>query len=115
MNLKTCNVRVYLPKFKFDFDVDMNEPLKELGMERAFTPSSGNELFISKVKHKAIIDVNEKGTEAAAVTGVVCMNLCAGPSYERKIFDADHPFIFIIQDNRNQNILFMGKVEKPLY
>jgi serpin B len=108
-------VKVNLPKFKFDSDVEMNEPLKEMGMKRAFVPASANELYIDKVMHKAIIDVNEEGTEAAAVTGVMVATRAMPSTDDVKNFIADHPFIFIIQDNMTNNILFMGKVENPEY
>lgn len=113
--LATYEVKVYLPKFKFEYGANLNKPLKEIGMERAFTPMSANELYISTVLHKAIIDVNEKGTEAAAATAVAMETRMAEPIYERRDFKADHPFLFIIQENMNQNILFMGKVETPKY
>lgn len=111
----TYNVEVQLPKFKFDFDAEMSEPLKKIGMQRAFTAKSANELIIGTVKHKAIIDVNEEGTEAAAATVVAMVTRSMPMQYERREFIADHPFIFLIQDDLNQNILFMGKVENPVY
>ncbi len=113
--LKTYKVNVQLPKFKFDFDADLNEPLKKIGMARAFTSKTADELYIDKVLHKAIIDVNEKGTEAAAVTAVAMTTRSMPPQYEYREFNANHPFIFVIQDNKTQNILFMGKVENPVY
>jgi serpin B len=114
-NLSTYKVKVNLPKFKFDFNVALNDPLKELGMERAFTQKSANELYIDKVLHKAIVDVNEEGTEAAAVTGVMVTTRSAPSNDDMKIFNADHPFLFVIQDKITKNILFMGKVEQPEY
>ncbi len=114
--LKTYKVEVSLPKFKFEYEADMNEPLIQLGIERAFNPMSANEIYISKVKHKAIINVNEEGAEAAAVTEAEVSEMSAPPiNYEQRIFNANHPFLFVIQDNRTQNILFMGKVEEPVY
>ncbi|MBI9031306.1 serpin family protein [bacterium] len=113
--LKTYDVYVELPKFKFDFDAEMSQPLKQLGMQRAFTAKSANELIIGTVKHKAIIDVNEEGTEAAAATVVAMVTRSMPIQYEKREFIADHPFIFLIQDDLNQNILFMGKVENPVY
>ncbi len=114
-DLETYKVNVQLPKFKFDFDADLNEPLKKIGMTRAFYSKTADELYIDKVLHKAIIDVNEEGTEAAAVTAVAMTTRSMPQQYEQREFIADHPFLFIIQDNRNQNILFMGKVENPVY
>ena len=67
-------------------------------------------LMITDVVHKAFIEVNEEGTEAAAATGVVVGATSIG---ETKIFTADHPFIFIIQEKATGNILFMGKMENP--
>lgn len=116
-DLKTYEVKVYLPKFKFEFKKTMNDALIQLGMGRAFNPISETELYIGKVLHKAVIDVNEKGTEAAAVTAVAMGDMSAppGPPLEKRVFDANHPFIFVIQDNMTKNILFMGKVENPEY
>lgn len=113
--LKTYKVDVHFPKFKFEYGANLNKPLQEIGMERAFIPLSANELYISTVLHKAIIDVNEKGTEAAAATAVAMATRMAGPIYERREFNADHPFLFLIQENMTENILFMGKVETPKY
>ncbi|MBI9031305.1 serpin family protein [bacterium] len=113
-NLDIYEVEVHFPKFKFDFDAELNEVLKKIGMDRAFVGKTADELYIDKVLHRAIIDVNEAGTEAAAVTGVF-MTDGMSPQYEKRKFIADHPFIFVIQDDRNQNILFMGKVEYPVY
>jgi serpin B len=65
------------------------------------------------VVHKAYIDVNEEGTEAAAATGVVMLSTSIAEPQEFKVFRADHPFIFSIEDNTNGNILFLGRMEKP--
>ena len=70
------------------------------------------DLFISAVIHKAFVDVNEEGTEAAAATAVVMTKGEAiGPP--RPIFRADHPFLFLIRDNRTGSILFLGRVMNP--
>ena len=96
-----------------------------MGIPRAFDPNAadfsgmtGNhELFISAVIHKAFIDVNEKGTEAAAATAVVMEHATAMPPRFRPpttpVFRADHPFVFLIRDNRSGGILFMGRVTDP--
>jgi len=68
------------------------------------------ELFISAVVHKAYIDVNEEGTEAAAATGVI-MRLTAVA--EPLVFRADRPFLFLIRDNVTESILFIGRVTNP--
>ncbi|XP_013793886.1 leukocyte elastase inhibitor-like, partial [Limulus polyphemus] len=69
--------------------------------------SSKNELSVSEIKHKAVIEVNEEESEAAAVTGGVIVVTSLGP-----IFYADHPFLFIIRDNRSGMILFLGRVNE---
>jgi serpin B len=92
-----------------------------MGMPTAFTfgaDFSGMDgtggLFIDDVFHKAFVDVNEEGTEAAAATAVM-MTLSYHMDYEPiPVFRADHPFIFLIQDNDTGNILFMGRVVNPV-
>ncbi|PIZ43322.1 proteinase IV, partial [candidate division WWE3 bacterium CG_4_10_14_0_2_um_filter_42_7] len=86
----------------------------------AFTRDSANfsgmdgtqNLFIQKVIHQAFVDVNEEGTEAAAATGVSMGITSVGPT-QIPVFRADHPFIFVIQDRENGNILFLGRVANP--
>ena len=68
-------------------------------------------MFISDARHKAYVDVNEEGTEAAAVTGIGFSITSAGPP--TPFFRADHPFVFLIQDDQTGNILFMGRVTDP--
>jgi serpin B len=70
-------------------------------------------LHISKVLHKAVIEVNEEGTEAAAATAVIMMKRCAVVRNPPQEFVCNRPFIFIIHDNKNHSILFIGKYEKP--
>lgn len=117
-------VKVYFPKFKTTSQFQMADTLKAMGMELAFDANAadfsgmtgGRDLFISAVIHKAFVDVNEEGTEAAAATGVVMMPTAA-PIEEPKeppVFRADHPFIFMIRDNRNGAILFLGRITNPL-
>jgi serpin B len=71
-------------------------------------------LAISEVIHKAFVEVNEEGTEAAAATAVV-MSRCAAvmPTREPKIFKADHPFLFFIRDTNTSAVLFSGRVLDP--
>ncbi len=108
---------IYIPKFEFTKKYFLKESLKAMGMPTAFslkadfTGMTGNkELYISSVIHQAYIKVDEKGTEAAGATAVVMELKALMPG---KIFKADHPFIFIIQDKETGNILFMGKVTNP--
>lgn len=113
---------IYLPKFTFDTSYGLNEPLKDLGMNNAFTSSAdfskitgAKDLFISDVLHKAYIDVNEEGTEAAAATAVVMTFTSKdGGGSSRIEFDANHPFLYMIQHKQTGTILFMGSVSNPL-
>jgi serpin B len=110
---------VLIPKFRLESRYSMPKVLKSMGMKTAFTPKAdlsgmdgkpGN-LFIDDVIHQGYIDVNEQGTEAAAATAVVISQSARVPSYP--VFIANRPFIFIIQDRDNNNILFMGRVVNP--
>jgi serpin B len=111
---------VYLPKFKMTCGtLELNKILAAMGMKEAFTDSADfsgmsgrKDLCISNVMHKAFIEVNEEGTEAAAATAVG-MRLTAMP-LAPPVFRADRPFIFIIKENAGaQTILFMGRVCNP--
>ena len=117
--MQATNVDVYFPKFKITWGTfSLNKALIALGMPDAFNPQKADfsgingkgDIWISDVFHKAFVEVNEEGTEAAAATAVV---LIKGIDLE-PIFRADHPFIFIIKDNRSQRILFMGRVMNPV-
>jgi len=108
---------IYLPKFTFETKYFMIPTLSEMGMPTAFTGNADfsgmdgtRNLMITEVIHQAFVQVDEKGTEAAAATAVVMGESAAMP---RNIFRADHPFIFIIQEKETENILFMGKVVDP--
>lgn len=117
-------VKVYLPKFKTTAEFMLSGTLQSLGMKSAFNPDAADfsgiteseDVFISAVIHKAFVEVNEEGTEAAAATGIA-MAGSAAPIEEQKeppVFRVDHPFVFLIQDNRNDAILFLGRVTNPL-
>ncbi|MCH5211527.1 MAG: S-layer homology domain-containing protein [Oscillospiraceae bacterium] len=106
---------VSMPKFKIEFSTELNEILRSMGMELAFEPeiadfrnitSSGN-YFIDKTIHKTYIDVDEYGTEAAAVTSVGLGATALPP--EPIEFKADKPFTFVIYDHTNEEVLFMGE------
>jgi len=115
---------ISLPKFEFDSKYFMKDTLTALGMPTAFKDpalsgldgadfsgmTAERELFISAVIHQAFVKVDEQGTEAAAATAVVKGLTSAMP---RNVFQADHPFVFIIQEKETGNILFMGKVVNP--
>ena len=117
---RELNVAVLLPKFKLAAQFSLAKPLGEMGMTDAFSPGADfsgmdgeRDLFISAVVHKAFVDVNEEGTEAAAATGVVMrMNAVRMPR-PTPIFRADHPFIFLIRDLHSGSILFLGRVVDP--
>ena len=112
-------VDVWLPRFTFNWESDLNDILSSLGMSVAFSDTQANfskinpndQLFISKVKHKTYIQVDEEGTEAAAVTSVGIATASAGPETE---FYAIRPFLFFITEGDTGAILFAGKVENPL-
>jgi len=113
-------VLVALPKFKMTSEFELSKTLQSMGMTDAFwlppADFSGmtgkKDLFIAKVIHKAFVEVNEKGTEAAAATAVV-MHLAVAMPSKTKVFRADHPFLFLIRDNRTGSILFIGRVMNP--
>jgi len=109
---------VIIPKFKFAYEKELNKVLQAMGLTLAFDSDKADfsniiediPLFISKVKHKTFIEVNEKGTEAAAVTSVEIRTTSIGPSNQ---FVADRPFLFVIREKYTNSILFMGRVEDP--
>lgn len=137
--LKQRGMRVWLPKFKLETGYTLGDGgetprgvLPEMGMIRAFTdPQFGepsaqfdgmctsddprHRLFISDVFHKAFLEVNEKGTEAAAATAVVQDTAVAAPEDVPFIpsFKADRPFVFLIRDNQTGSILFLGRCLEP--
>lgn len=121
--MKHETVSLSLPRFKLEGTYDMKDCLMTLGVKNAFYSSSAEfnrisllkGLFISKVVHRTFIEVAELGTEAAAVTGIYMPYTSDGSSKQElfKEFNANHPFLFIIQEKENGNILFMGKVTSP--
>jgi serpin B len=112
-----------LPKFKMTRQFELQQTLGAMGMPQAFGAradfsgmTGGRDLFISAVIHKAFVDVNEEGTEAAAATAVMMMEMAMQsrtPLPPPIVFRADHPFVFLIRDNRSGGILFMGRVTDP--
>ncbi len=113
---------LYLPKFTLEYDLLMNDVLKAMGMEVAFSPLEANfnrmydagqvegNMRIGKVKHKTFVKVNEEGTEAAAVTSVEMVLEGAPPSMR-----VNRPFIFVIRENHSGSILFAGKIVDPVW
>ncbi len=113
-SLQKTEAEVWLPRFKAAAEFRLDEQLKVLGMMDAFSGAADfSGMFesrgatISAVVHKAIVEVNEAGTEAAAATGVV-IRVSARP-----IFRADHPFLFLIRDRSTSTILFLGRIVNP--
>jgi len=114
-SLDSTSAFVSLPKFTLEYEIELNDVLKALGMEIAFTGAAdfsnmipGGGAYIEKVRHKTFVDVNEEGTEAAAVTSVE-MRYESAPL----ALMVDRPFMFAIRENYSGTILFMGKVVDP--
>jgi serpin B len=117
------NVAMSIPAFKTGSDFDLTPVLQALGMKRAFTLSLADlslieqnkvaSLYVGGVVQKAAIDVQEKGTEATAATGLMTVAAGMEPALEDITFVADHPFIYVIRANGSGDILFMGRVENP--
>lgn len=117
--LQYVDVEVTLPKFRFTSEFSVGRLLQTMGMKDAFDQETadfsgiaeGKDLFLWGILHKAFVDVNEEGTEAAAVTAVA-MGL-AEPDLDvppPKIFCADHPFFFLIRHTASGTILFTGRI-----
>ena len=110
---------LHLPKFRLSWEDELNDELKSLGMQRAFIPdgadftplsaSLGRNLYVSKVRQKTFVDVNEEGTEAAAVTSVE-IGVTSAPSS----VDFNRPFVFVIRERLSGTILFIGKIVRPV-
>ena len=108
-------MEVFLPKFKLTQQFSLNDVLSKMGASEMFIAGkadfsgiTADSLYVSQVVHKAFIEVNEEGTEAAAATGIGVNALSLKP-----MFNADHPFLFFIRHNDTGAILFMGRLLKP--
>ncbi|RKZ44756.1 MAG: serpin family protein [Gammaproteobacteria bacterium] len=118
-HLRWQKVKVFLPRFKINTGFELSKTLDSMGMPDAFNESQADfsgmggakKLAITKVIHQAFVDVNEKGTEAAAATAVIMGTRGMAPP--PPTFRADHPFIFLIRHNSSGSILFMGRVINP--
>ena len=119
-SLESQRVKVYFPKFTLETEYSLPRELAAMGMPTAFTGDADlsgmdgtRDRFVSDVVHKAFVDVNEEGTEAAAATGVV-VNLVSMPLEDTTpVFRADHPFVFMIVEEDSGTVLFMGRVADP--
>lgn len=118
----TSTFKVYLPKFKIEYKITLNEILGQMGMAQSF---SGNadfsdlfveelDLFISRVLHQSFLEVDEEGTEAAAATVVEIVETSVGPNEKPSVLLIDQPFVFFIREKHTNAILFSGKLINPI-
>lgn len=113
-NMQKTKLEIHIPHFKLEESYDLTSHLKNMGMLDAFSQKadlsgiSGVGLFVSKVIHKAFIEVNEEGTEAAAATGIVIQ-----PKSATRQFVVNHPFFALIKHNATNTILFCLKFCSP--
>lgn len=112
-------VQLFLPKLQIEQSYNLVPPLKALGMEIAFAPRradfrgiADHDMFISQVVHKTFVRIDEKGTEAAAATGIGVQVTGARIS-KPPVFRADHPFFFLLRDKESGAILFLGRIVAP--
>jgi serine protease inhibitor len=111
-------VEIHFPRLKLEYGVSLNEALRSMGMEAAFDPERADftgigrdgGLYIDQVKHKSFVEVNEEGTEAAAVTSVETIWTSEPYNFPMRV---DRPFIFMIRESHTGAILFMGKIVEP--
>ena len=123
-SLEVTEVDVRLPRFRIDSTLDLSAILRALGMREAFDAAradfSGMDgrphwLFLSRVIHKAFVDVDETGTEAAAATAIVVSG--GFPAWSQTTppaFHADHPFLVVIRERSSGAVLFLGRVANPV-
>ncbi len=118
--LEIRKARVSLPRFKATMGFNLKDKLQSLGMTTAFTAKADlsgmngkKNLSISGVIHKAFVNVDEKGTEAAAATAVIVGRTAMPMPEQIPEFRADHPFVFLIRDRQTGAVLFLGRVMKP--
>ena len=117
-NFSKLEGELYFPRFKLEYEINLNDVFKLLGMEIAFNPSladftrmyKNGGIYIDKVKHKSFVEVNEEGTEAAAATVVEMKLTSVGSGFTLRI---DRPFVFAIRENHSGTILFIGKIVDP--
>jgi len=118
--LQDQDVNLSLPKFQFEYPLDLGDSLQKMGMLDAFDPNRADlsgmdgsrDLYISAVLHKAFVAVDEAGTEAAAAT-VVIVEASSMPVSSPLEFKVDRPFLFLIRDNTSGAVLFLGRVLNP--
>lgn len=115
--LSQQEVRLFLPRFKVETSMNLNESLQRMGIKTAFTSAADfsgiaemGPLVLDQVKQKCYMDVSEKGTEAAAVTSAQIRLTSARPVAKTPVMRVDRPFFFVIADGENNKILFAGKI-----
>jgi leukocyte elastase inhibitor len=119
-------VALTLPRFKSEYKADLVEPFRQMGMRKAFEPGAADfagmtgrpagqgGVYLGTVLHRAVIDVAEESTEAAAATAVVIRpTAMAPPAAQPEPFRADHPFLFYLVDDTTGLILFQGRISDP--
>lgn len=113
-------VQVYLPKFKVESSFSLRDTLANMGMPDAFDDKAdfsgidgSGGLSISAVLHKAFVEVDEKGTEAAAATAVIMTKAAFMPEKQPAVFEANHPFLFFICEKASGAVLFFGRIQNP--
>jgi serpin B len=120
--LQEVEYTLYMPKFRYESSFSLKEALAAMGMTDAFYAERADlsgmdgkrdrDLFVSAVVHKALVRVDEEGTEAAAATAVV-IRMGGAPGGEPLVMVVDRPFIFLIRDVKTGAILFIGRVVDP--
>jgi serpin B len=110
-------VGLKLPRFKIECELPLNEPVMNIGMKRIFCGGLENiadaELFVSCIKQKTFVEVNEEGTEAAAVTAVVISDSATDRPPTPVPFYANRPFLYLIKEKSTGSILFIGRMDNP--
>jgi len=116
-SMRPSKVKLWLPRFKLDERLSLAKMLERMGMRDVFTGDADlsgidgtMDLFVSKVVHQAVVEVNEEGTEAAAATAVISMTKSRPLVFN---FRADRPFLFFIQHKATKSIVFLGRLVKP--
>jgi serpin B len=118
--LQPQQVRLWLPRFEYEYALSLKDRLMMMGMTDAFDETRADfsgmtgarDLYIGSVLHKAFVAVDEKGTEAAAATAVI-MEVTSAPAGEPITITVDRPFIYLIRDEQTGNVLFLGRVVNP--
>jgi serpin B len=118
-NQREREAQVFVPRFKLETGYDLIPPCQALGIKDAFKVDRADfrgmgrakgELWIAQIRHKAFVDVNEEGTEAAGATAVEVRTKSVRIY---PVFRADHPFLFVIRDHATGSVLFMGRLSDP--